>query len=122
MIHPTYGNGKICYIEVPAEDIQASASFYQKIFGWKIRNRNDGSVAFDDGVREVSGTFVADREPHVANGLVVHLMVDDMHATLQLITANGGAVVQSAGMDPGEVTARFRDPAGNVFGLYQHGG
>ena len=49
---PTIGNGKICYIEMPAVDVKASAEFYQSIFGWDIRTRGDGNVAFDlDGNR-----------------------------------------------------------------------
>jgi len=31
----------------------------------------------------------------------------------------GGEIVQPLGVDAPEITARFRDPAGNVFGLYQ---
>ncbi len=33
--------------------------------------------------------------------------------------AHGGELVQPIGRDAPEVTARFRDPAGNVIGLYQ---
>jgi len=39
--HPTLGNGKICYIEIPALDLQRSAAFYKEIFGWQIRQRKD---------------------------------------------------------------------------------
>jgi len=35
------------------------------------------------------------------------------------IVANGGEIVQPIGADAPEITARFRDPAGNVIGLYQ---
>jgi predicted enzyme related to lactoylglutathione lyase len=49
---PTVANGKICYIEIPATDIARSAEFYEKVFGWHIRQRGDGSTAFDDGVGE----------------------------------------------------------------------
>ena len=59
--HPTLANGKVCYIEIPAIDISASATFYQKVFGWQIRTRGDGAVAFDDGAGEVSGTWVVGR-------------------------------------------------------------
>ena len=52
---PTFANGKICYIEIPATDIARSAEFYGKVFGWHIRQRADGSAAFDDGAGEVSG-------------------------------------------------------------------
>ena len=60
---PTMGNGKICYLEIPTSDVARSVSFYQKVFGWKTRTRGDGSIAFDDGVGEVSGTWVAGRAP-----------------------------------------------------------
>ena len=30
---PTYANGKICYIEMPATDIARSADFYKRVFG-----------------------------------------------------------------------------------------
>lgn len=30
---PTFANGKICYIEIPATDIARSADFYSKSFG-----------------------------------------------------------------------------------------
>jgi predicted enzyme related to lactoylglutathione lyase len=46
-------------------------------------------------------------------------MVDNVAATLDAIVANGGQVVQPIGADAPEITARFRDPGGNVIGLYQ---
>jgi uncharacterized protein len=55
---PTLGNGKICYIELPANDIARSAEFYGKVFGWNIRKRGDGATAFDDTTGEVSGAWV----------------------------------------------------------------
>ena len=119
---PTFGNGKICYIEIPATDIARSAEFYECVFGWEIRNSKEGLMSFDDGVGEVSGTWVLDRPPSIAPGLMVHVMVDDAAATLDLIVANGGQIVQPIGADAPEITARFRDPGGNVLGLYQHGG
>jgi predicted enzyme related to lactoylglutathione lyase len=30
---PTLGNGKICYLEIPATDLARSAEFYQRVFG-----------------------------------------------------------------------------------------
>ena len=121
-MHPTIGNGKICYIEMPATDIERSAEFYQRVFGWNIRRRGDGSMAFDDGVNEVSGTWVRGRAPATTPGLLVYVMVDSVVATLELVTANGGEIVQPVGADAPEITARFRDPGGNVIGLYQEPG
>ena len=116
---PTFANGKICYIEIPATDVAASAEFYRKVFGWNIRKRGDGTTSFDDGVGEVSGAWVLGRAPASAPGLMVYIMVDSASATLDLIVANGGKIAQPIGADAPEITARFRDPAGNVLGLFQ---
>ena len=116
---PTLANGKICYIEIPAVDPQRSADFYAKVFRWRIRKRGDGHLAFDDGAEQVSGTWVIGRKPASEPGLLLYIMVDSVARTIEAVTANGGALVQAIGADAPEVTARFRDPAGNVIGLYQ---
>ena len=116
---PTLGNGKICYLEIPAIDVGRSADFYQAVFGWQVRKRGDGQIAFDDGVGQVSGTWLTGRPASPTPGLLVYIMVDDMGATISKVVANGGEIVQPIGMDAPEITARFRDPGGNVFGLYQ---
>ena len=119
---PTSGNGKICYLELPARDIEESVRFYQGVFGWAVRTRGDGSTAFDDGVGEVSGTWVTGRPPSSDPGILVYVMVDSVAATCEAVEAHGGAIVQPIGADAPEITARFRDPGGNVLGLYQEPG
>jgi predicted enzyme related to lactoylglutathione lyase len=116
---PTMANGKICYIEMPALDIGRSSNFYQQVFGWNIRKRGDGSTSFDDTTGEVSGTWVLGRPPGAKPGLLFYIMVDSVASTLDAIIANGCEIVQPIGADAPEITARFRDPAGNVIGLYQ---
>jgi uncharacterized protein len=117
---PTMANGKICYIEMPATDIARAADFYRSVFGWNIRKRRDGSTSFDDGVNEVSGAFVPGRPPSSVVGMLVYILVDNVAATAERVVAQGGEIVQPIGADAPEITARFRDPAGNVLGLYQH--
>jgi predicted enzyme related to lactoylglutathione lyase len=119
---PTFANGKICYIEMPATDIARSADFYKQVFGWQNRKRGDGAIAFDDSVGEVSGTWVLDRPPSDKPGLLVYIMVDSVAATLEKVVAHGGEITQPIGADAPEITARFRDPGGNVIGLYQEPG
>jgi uncharacterized protein len=117
---PTISNGKICYIEIPAIDISRSADFYGRVFGWRVRQGGDGSTAFDDGVGEVSGAWVRGRKPATEPGFLIYIMVDSAAAIVDAIVANGGEIVQPIGADAPEITARFRDPAGNVIGLYQN--
>jgi predicted enzyme related to lactoylglutathione lyase len=115
---PTYGRGKICYLEIPAADVGRCSEFYREVFGWALRPRGDGRIAFDDGVGEVSGTWTTARKPSAA-GILIYIMVDDARATLKQIVERGGEVVEDVGAHPPEVTALFRDPGGNVLGLYQ---
>jgi uncharacterized protein len=116
---PRLANGKICYIEIPASDIARSADFYKRVFGWNIRKRGDGRTAFDDATGDVSGAWVLGRRPATTPGLLFYVMVDSVTTTLDVVVANGGEIVQPIGADAPEITARFRDPAGNVIGLYQ---
>ena len=116
---PTTGNGKICYVEIPAIDIERSVAFYQAVFGWNVRRRGDGKQAFDDGVGQVSGTWVTGRPASSQPGLLIYIMCDSVAGTIDAIVAHGGEIVQPVGADAPEITARFRDPAGNILGLYQ---
>ena len=116
---PTIGNGKICYLEIPTQDIERSMKFYEAVFGWNTRKRGDGNFAFDDGVGEVSGTWVKGRAPSNAPGILIYIMVDSVAGTIEKIEANCCEIVQPIGGDAPEITARFRDPGGNVLGLYQ---
>jgi uncharacterized protein len=116
---PTLTNGKICYIEMPAIDINTSAAFYKNVFAWNIRQRGDGATAFDDTTGEVSGAWVTGRKPMTDVGLLFYIMVDNIQSAIDKVIANGGKIVQPTGMDAPELTARFNDPAGNIIGLYQ---
>lgn len=119
---PTLANGKICYVEIPAIDIATSSAFYRDVFGWTIRTRSNGSIAFDDGIYEVSGTWVLGRKPAKEPGLLVSIMVDDVADTIDEITGRGCRIVKQMALSETEQIAWFEDPAGNVLGLYQHPG
>ncbi len=116
---PTYGNGKICYIEIPATDVARSAEFYQKVFGWNVRKRGDGATAFDDSIGEVSGSWVRGRPAATSPGFMIYIMVDSVEEAVKNAVASGAKLVQPIGVDAPEITARVSDPAGNVIGLYQ---
>src|SRR6266550_7454757 len=107
---PTLANGKVCYIEIPAIDIDRSANFYAKVFGWQLRQRGDGHTAFDDTTGEVSVTWVVGRPPSAQPGLLFYIMVDSVTAAVDAVAAAGGTIVQPIGVDAPELTARFRDP------------
>ena len=101
MAEPGYRTGKICYIEIPTDDIERSKDFYRSTFGWSVRQHGDGSPAFDDTVGQVSGTWVLGRQPTREPGLVVHIMVANAERAGEAVVANGGEIIQP--VDPGSL-------------------
>ena len=81
----TNPHGKICYIEIPATDVPRSSEFYEKVFGWRLRQRGDGAIAFDDTTGNVSGTWVTGRPPATAPGLLIYIWCDSVAATLDAV-------------------------------------
>jgi predicted enzyme related to lactoylglutathione lyase len=113
-------HGKICYLEIPAKTAEASAEFYSRIFGWKVRERGDGELAFDDP-GGVSGTWVKESDRTPDERTRTYIMVDAITDTLKQIQAAGGRVVTprtEIGASMGAFAA-FTDPVGNEFGLYE---
>jgi predicted enzyme related to lactoylglutathione lyase len=113
-------HGKICYLEIPAKTAKASADFYSTIFGWKVRKRGDGELAFDD-TGGVSGTWVKESDRTPDERTRTYIMVDDITDTLKRIETEGGRVVTrrtAIGSGMGAF-ALFADPVGNEFGLYE---
>src|SRR5690348_2441318 len=113
-------HGKICYLEIPANRAEDSARFYSDIFGWKVRERGDGNLAFDD-TGGVSGTWVTESDRTPDERTRTYIMVDVIADTLQRIQASGGRILTprtqiGSGMG---AFAVFADPVGNEFGLYE---
>jgi predicted enzyme related to lactoylglutathione lyase len=113
-------HGKICYLEIPARRADDSAGFYSTIFGWEVRKRGDGSLAFDDA-GSVSGAWVNRAAPSPDERTRIYIMVDGITDTLRRIEEAGGKVLMprtDIGQNMGAI-ATFADPVGNEFGLYE---
>lgn len=113
-------HGKICYLEIPANAAEDSANFYSRLFGWKVRKRGDGELAFDD-TGGVSGTWVKDSDRTPDERTRIYILVDAIADTLTQIEAAGGRVLTprtEIGQGLGAF-AVFADPVGNAFGLYE---
>lgn len=112
----------ICYVEIPAPDIEKAGAFYSSIFGWQIKPSNLSETSyweFRTGDGQISGGFVQERAPH-QGGVLLYLKVEDIESTLRQIEANGGAVTKKRTDIGGShgFSAFFDDPNGNRMGLY----
>src|SRR3989442_10823397 len=115
-------DGKICYLEIPAPDIDGSARFYERVFGWKSRARGDGHRAFDDTTGAVSGSWVLGRKPSSGPGVLTYVMVDSIDATVKKVLAAGGkaATPRTPLGNAGEAFATFLDPPGTCSGCIKN--
>ena len=112
--------GKLYYIEIPALDVPTSAAFYRTVFGWTVRQRGDGSTAFDDGAGAVSGVWTTERSPADDPGFRLYISVENAAASARHIEEAGGTIVAPPDMTVVDIVGYFRDPAGNLVGIHQY--
>jgi uncharacterized glyoxalase superfamily protein PhnB len=88
------------------------------VFGWNIDRPESDRPSFDDGTGHLSGAWVRD-DPAVSEpGLLPYIYVADMDETMGRIGDHGGAIVTEPYPEGLLTVATFRDPAGNVIGLW----
>jgi predicted enzyme related to lactoylglutathione lyase len=118
--HPVFRAGGISYLRIPASDPQATADFYEAVFGWTTR-RDREDPAFEDGSGHVIGHFSADHEVAGEGGVRPYVFVERLDATLEQVVAEGGQIVTAPYPEGDLWVATFRDPSGNVVGAWQQG-
>jgi len=112
--------GGVTYLRIPAEGARRSAAFYEAVFGWSLRgDPNDPSFA--DGTGHLIGHFMTDLPVAGDAGVRPYIYVESVDAALDKITAHGGEVVEPPYPEGDLWVATFRDPAGNVVGVWQQG-
>jgi hypothetical protein len=110
--------GGISYLKIPASEPRRSAAFYEAVFGWRVdADRDDPS--FEDGTGHVIGHLVADLPVAGETGVLPYVFVERVDETLEKVVTHGGEVVRQPYPEGDLRVATFRDPAGNVIGVWQ---
>lgn len=110
----------ISYLRIPADDPHRSAGFYATAFDWSVDlDRDDPS--FEDGTGHVIGHFSSEHRVAGEAGVRPYVFVESVDETLDKIVAGGGEVVTAPYPEGDLWVALFRDPAGNVVGVWQQG-
>jgi predicted enzyme related to lactoylglutathione lyase len=136
---PSAGPGEpVTWFEVMGSDAARTQQFYTDLFGWTVDNSGfQGYATVDTGTgRGIQGGIGGGEEVRWAT---IYASVADLDQTLGRAEKLGGSRICDSGLSalksaaraalygPGSAddhmaTGAFRDPAGNVFGIYQHGG
>jgi predicted enzyme related to lactoylglutathione lyase len=121
MDNPLARHGGLSYLEIPASDPTRSATFYERVVGWRIDKRGERDLRFTDGDGLLLGRFVDGAKVADGAGFVPIVYVVDLGAAVERVGDAGGDVVQAPRAEGDVWVARVRDPAGNVLGLWELG-
>ena len=119
----------VIHFELPASDLARAQKFYQACFGWELMTPPGGTYVFattspmDPGTMRpkeggnINGGMLARQAPVMAPTIVIR--TGDIERSLEAVKRSGGVPVGSKrDVGPGW-SAYFRDPEGNVIGLFQ---
>jgi uncharacterized protein len=124
-------SGEVGHFEIPADDPARARRFYTSTFGWKMNEIpgmdytmvSTGPV--DENGRPKEPGFVGGgigKRGDLLKHPVVTIIVDEISAAEKTIEKNGGKMLQrKKPIGDGSMgwTGYFRDPEGNIVGLYQ---
>jgi hypothetical protein len=111
-------DGKLDYLEMPANDLPGVKSFYADAFGWTFQDYGPTYAAFDEGLE---GGFDADATERGRQPLPV-LYARDLEAMQARVEGAGGVILRPIFAFPGGRRFHFRDPAGNELAVWSEAG
>ena len=111
---PAQTNNHIDYVEFAATDLAAAKTFYGQVFGWTFQDWGDDYTSFSNA--GLDGGIRGPNVPAEANPLVI-IYASDLAATEAAVIKAGGEIL-SRHEFPGGRRFHFRDPAGNVVGVW----
>ena len=111
-------NNKINYIEMPANDIEATKQFFVDVFGWQFEDYGPDYTAFSD--QGVDGGFYrADLASSSENGAALAILyTDSIERVQEKVEAAGGSIIKTIFEFPGGRRFHFQEPSGNELAVW----
>jgi predicted enzyme related to lactoylglutathione lyase len=124
---------KVVHFEIPADDLDRAKTFYGSVFGWELQSVPMGggeytvvkTTAVDEQTQmptepgAINGGMMQ-RDPRISTAPVITIGVDGIDDALKQIEDQGGSTVTPRTPIPGMgAFAYFKDPEGNVLGLWE---
>lgn len=110
----THTDNHVDYVEFSAADLNVVKTFYGQAFGWEFQDWGPDYVSFTGA--GIEGGFRGGETP-TGGGALVILYASDLAAAEASVTAAGGVITERHDF-PGGRRFHFRDPAGNVLGVW----
>lgn len=121
-------SGRVVHFEIPYDDGDRARGFYSEAFGWDLQSWGDGAYTLvstgptgESGASEpgfINGGMMQREAPYGSPVIVIE--VDDIDASLETVERLGGTTAM-ARQPVGDMgwSAYFKDPEGNLLGLFQ---
>lgn len=106
---------KLNYIELPVDDLSASAAFFEAAFGWAMKRFGTTYAATMTGLTDIG--LQGDTTAQSAAPLPV-IEVDDLPAALMAVERAGGVITRPIFPFPGGARFHFREPSGAEFAVW----
>jgi predicted enzyme related to lactoylglutathione lyase len=107
----------VVHFEIGCRDRAKASGFYSELFGWTTSEMGEASMIDTGAGAGINGHFTAlGHEPY--HYLTVYVDVDDVAAYLARAESLGGKTVIPPVEIPQGTFAWFRDPDGNLIGLW----
>jgi uncharacterized protein len=114
-----FGDGRLAYVQIPAINVHQSAAFYANVFGWEPRGGSPSHFSFTDATGDIIGAWVTGHEISKELGIGLYIYVHGLDKAIARIKSNGGQMVREPYLEGDVWIATFRDPAGNIIGIWQ---
>jgi len=122
---------KVVHFEIPVDDRARAKEFYASVFDWDVEDQDMGGVVYTTaGTVEVDKTMTPKQPGAINGGLmdrskdtpapVITIGVDAIDDSLKKVEASGGRTITPRSEIPNMgAFAYFKDPEGNVMGLWE---
>lgn len=113
MAHP------VVHFEIAGADGEGLVAFYRDLFGWDIQGAGPGYWLVTAGESGIGGGVMQTNDEMPAY-VTVYASTDDLEGSLGRVGELGGETVVPPTEIPGVgFFAMFRDPGGNIIGLFR---
>ena len=116
-------SNRIVHFEIPCDNPQKTIEFFQKVFGWTFQQFGTEeywvAISGDEKTPGINGGLMKRKDPRqpVVNSIEV-TNLDESMKTIE--NAGGKIVVAKTAIPTVGWMAYFKDPDGNIHGLYQN--
>ncbi|MBL4602001.1 MAG: VOC family protein [Emcibacteraceae bacterium] len=109
---------KINYIEFAANDLEATKSFFNQVFGWEFTDYGPDYTAYE-GRGIDCGFYKSELSSKTENGAALAVFYsENIEETERKVSKAGGTVVKGIFSFPGGRRFHFTEPSGNEIAVW----